>query len=116
MAAGCVCLGALCLNHSREPGESAAALTVEHQFVRHQIDVIDQNERDACGRVLRRAGKADAADWNKQKAGGKTAGNEEHGGMLLSPRSEVEKPWRPPYAHFEIKESSNFYDFKWFRI
>src|SRR5438445_7348274 len=93
MAAGCVCLGALSLNHSREPGESAAALTVEHQFVRHQIDVIDQNERDVCGRVRRRAGKADAADWNKQKAGGKTAGNEEHRGML--PRSEVEKPGGP---------------------
>jgi hypothetical protein len=108
------CLGALSLNHSREPGESAAALTVEHQFVRHQIDVIDQNERDACGRVRRRASKADAADWNKQKASGKTAGNEEHGGML--PRSEVEKPGGPPDAHFEITESSNFYDFKWFRI
>jgi hypothetical protein len=41
------------------------------------------NERDACGRVRRRAGKADAADWNKQKAGSKTAVDEEHGGMLL---------------------------------
>src|SRR5215469_18964259 len=46
------------------------------------LDVIDQNECDACGRVRRRAGKADAADWDKQKAGGKTAANEEHGGML----------------------------------
>src|SRR5262244_140467 len=106
MAAGCVCLGALSLNHSREPGESAAALTVEHQFVRHQIDVIDQNERDACGRVRRRAGKADA-DWNKQKAGRKTAANEEHGGMLLRPDSEFGKPCGPPfYAHFGMSLGS----------
>src|SRR6516225_9243664 len=101
MAAGCVCLGALCLNHSREPGESAAALTVEHQFVRHQIDVIDQNECDACGRVRRRAGKADAADWNKHKAGGKTAANEEHGGMLLGPDLNLANPAAPLFdAHF----------------
>jgi hypothetical protein len=59
-------------------------LTVEQQFVRHQIDVIDQNERDARGRVRRRAGKADAADGSKQKAGGKTAGNEEHEMLLVS--------------------------------
>ena len=83
MAAGDACLGALGLDHSRKPSESAAALPVGHQLVRHQIDVIDQNERDVCGRVRRRAGKADAADWNKQKAGSKTTVNEEHGGMLL---------------------------------
>src|SRR5215813_4251358 len=110
MAAGCVCLGALSLNHSREPGESAAALTVEHQFVRHQINVIDQNERDACGRVRRRTGKADAADWNKQKAGGKTAANEEHDGMLAVARSEVGKRLR-------IKETLTiFMILGWFRI
>jgi hypothetical protein len=81
---GYVCLGALSPNHSREPGEPAAALTVEHQFVRHQIDVIDQNERDACGRVRRRAGKADAADGSKEKGGGgKTASNEEHEMLLM---------------------------------
>ena len=83
VAAGDACLGALGLDHSRKPGESAAALPVGHQLVRHQIDIIDQNERDACGRVRRRAGKADA-DWNKQKAGRKTAVDEKHGGMLLN--------------------------------
>src|SRR6266702_468869 len=75
---------ALSLDHSRKPGESAAALPVGHRLVRHQINVIDQNERDACGRVRRHAGKADAADWNKQKTGGKPAVDEEHGGMLLN--------------------------------
>src|SRR5512132_1168861 len=104
MAAGCVCLSALSRDHSREPSESAAAPPVGHQLVRHQIDVIDQNERDACGRVRRCAGKADAADWSKQKAGGKTAGNEEHDGILLVSRSDVGKPLR-------IK-TSNFYDFR----
>ena len=81
---------ALGLDHSRKPGESAAALPVGHQLVRHQIDVIDQNERNACGRVRRRTGKANAADRNKQKAGGKAAGNQEHesqvGGMWLASR------------------------------
>jgi hypothetical protein len=62
---------------------------------RHQVDVIDQNERDACGRVRRRAGKADAADWNKQKAGGKTAANEEHSGMLLGPDLNLANPAAP---------------------
>src|SRR5215510_2701389 len=95
VAAGGACLGALGLDHRRKPGESAAALPVGHQLVRHRIDVIDQNERDVCGRVWRRAGKADAADWNKQKAGGKTAANEEHGGMPLGPDLNLANPAAP---------------------
>jgi len=35
VAAGDACLGALGLDHSRKPGESAAALPVGHQLVRH---------------------------------------------------------------------------------
>jgi hypothetical protein len=114
VAAGGACLVALGLDHSRKPGESAAALSVGHQLVRHQIDVIDQNERDACGRVRRRAGKADAADWNKQKAGSKTAVDEEHGGMLLVSQSEVHKPLSaPPDAALRNqRDTSNFYDFR----
>jgi hypothetical protein len=94
VAAGGACLVALGLDHSRKPAESAAVPPVGHQLVRHQVYVIDQNERDACGRVRRGGGKADATNWNKQKAGGKAAVDEEHGGMLLVPRSEVGKPLR----------------------
>ena len=63
--AGGACLDALGLDHSRKPSESAAALPVGHQLVRHQIDVIDQNERDACDRIRHRVDKADAADRSK---------------------------------------------------
>jgi len=93
VAAGGACLVALGLDHSKA-GESAAVLPVGHQLVRRQVDVIDQNERDACGHVQRSVGKADTTNWNKQKAGGKAAVDEEHGGMLLVPRSEVGKPLR----------------------
>src|SRR5262249_47414149 len=95
VAAGGACLGALGLDHSRKPGESAAAMPVGHQLVRHLIDVIDYEESEACGRVRRRVGKADAAEWNKQKAGGKTAANEEHGGMLLGPDLNLANPAAP---------------------
>ena len=67
-------LGALGLDYGGEPRE-AAALPVGHHLIRHQIDVIDQDEGDACGLG---AGRGGADDRDQQHAGGETA-NGGHG-------------------------------------
>jgi hypothetical protein len=74
--------GALGLDHGGEAGETAAALAVGHQLVRHEIDVVDQNEGDArrcCGRLG--SGDADRGERDQQEAGGNAAGDEVHGAL-----------------------------------
>ena len=79
LGAGGISPRALGLDHRRQPREPAAALAVRHHHVRHQIDVIDQDERHLRRRGRRlRARKADAAERNKQQAGGDAAGDQ-HG-------------------------------------
>src|SRR5215467_13485434 len=51
--------GALGLDHGGEAGETTAALPVRHHLIRHQIDVIDQDEGDACGLGAGRGGAED---------------------------------------------------------
>jgi hypothetical protein len=51
------------------------ALAVGHQRVRHQVDVVDQDEGHLCRvRCRLRAGKAHAAHRDEQQAGGDAAG------------------------------------------
>ena len=52
-------LGALGLYDGREPREAAAALAVRHHRVGHQVDVIDQHERNAGGLGAGRRGPQD---------------------------------------------------------
>ncbi len=82
LGAGGISPRALGLDHRRQPREPAAALAVRHHRVRHQIDVIDQDERHLRrgGRRLR-ARKA-CADRNKQQAGGDAAGDQ-HGSRTV---------------------------------
>ena len=63
-------LGALGLDYRGEPRAAAAALPVRHHLIRHQINVIDQDEGDARGLG---AGRGGAEDRDQQDAGGETA-------------------------------------------
>jgi len=68
-------LGALGRDYGGETREAAAALPVRHHLIRHQINVIDQDEGDACGLG---AGRGGAKARDQQDAGGETA-NGGHG-------------------------------------
>src|SRR5215470_1751917 len=63
-------LAPLGLDYGGETREAAAALPVRHHLIRHQINVIDQDEGDACGLG---AGQGGAEDRDQQDAGGETA-------------------------------------------
>ena len=54
------------LHHGGKAGEAAADLAIRHRLLAHQVEIVEQHERDA-GRVRRlRAGRAPCGDQRKR--------------------------------------------------
>src|SRR5581483_3700604 len=70
--------GAFGLDDGGKPREPAAALAVRHHGVAHKVDVVDQDEGDACGIGGRWPGHQARGEAKKDSSGKTASGG--HGG------------------------------------
>src|SRR5262245_21232265 len=104
-------LGTLGLHDRGKPREAAAAPPVRHRLVAHQVDVVDQDERDLGLRHRgRRAGllgdgAAAGEQRNQDQEGGKAAG-QGHGGLFRCGWTHDPEKWVPVFGKDHAQHGS----------